>query len=349
MNAEPSRWTRERAQAWAASRRWRVGCNFTPSTASNPLEMWRAETFDPVTIERELGFAADLGFTSVRVFLHDLCWTHDREGFVARVDRFLQLADARGIGTLLVFFDGVWDPFPIWGPQPEPRSGIHNSRWVQSPGAEILGNPQRHTELEPYVREMIERFRDDSRIDGWDLFNEPDSPNLAYRDVELADKGERALELLAKAFAWAREVDPSQPLTAGLWQGNWNDPSALSEMDRFCLENSDVISFHHYGELPDLRARVEALQTYGRPLWCTEWMARKTGSRFDPHLAWLRDAGVGAWCWGLVVGRTQTHLPWDSWLEPYSEEPEPWFHEILYPDATPYDPDEVRTIRAVTS
>ncbi|MCP5039916.1 MAG: 1,4-beta-xylanase, partial [bacterium] len=111
----------------------------------------------------------------------------------------------------------------------------------------------------------------------------------------------------------------------------------------------DVISFHHYGELPDLRARVEALQAYGRPLRCTDWLARKTGSRFDPHLAWLRDARVGAWCSGLVVGRTQTHLPWDSWLEPYSEEPEPWFHEILYPDATPYDPDEVRTIRAVTS
>ncbi|MBW2726034.1 MAG: 1,4-beta-xylanase [Deltaproteobacteria bacterium] len=348
ISDDDTRWSPDRAHAWTRSRGWRVGCNFTPSVASNQLEMWRAETFDPAALERELDFAAGLGFTSVRIFLHDLLWTHEREGFLERIDRFLGLASARGIGALVVLFDGVWDPHPKWGPQPEPRPGIHNSRWLQSPGAAILGDPSRHDELAPYVQGVIDRFRDDPRIDGWDLFNEPDNPNFAYRDSEIPEKGERALELLAKTFAWARAVDPSQPLTTGLWLGDWSEPEKLRDIERFCLDHSDVISFHHYGDLPDLRSRVEALRRYERPLWCTEWLARGMGSRFDPHLAWMRDESVGAYCWGLVAGRTQTHLPWDSWAKPYTQEPDPWHHEILHADGTPYDESEVRFIRAIT-
>jgi hypothetical protein len=341
-------WPAERARAWDAERGWRVGCNFTPSSAASPLETWRAETFDPATIEREFGWAADLGFTSLRVFLHDLLWQHDREGFLARLDRFLGAAWERGLGTLLVIFDGVWDPRPHWGPQREPRPGVHNSRWVQSPGAAILADPARQDALAPYVRGLIERFRDDRRIDGWDLFNEPDNPNLAYTDHEIPDKDARSLELLRKAFAWAREAAPSQPLTAGVWRGHWDDPDALSDMDRFCLEHSDVVTFHHYGDLEALQHRVDALRRYQRPVWCTEWLARTLGSTFDPHLGWMKRAGVGAFCWGLVAGRTQTQLPWDSWVKPYDAEPEPWFHEILRPDGSPYDPAEVAYVRAVT-
>lgn len=310
--------------------------------------MWRAESFDPATVERELGFAAGLGFNSVRVFLHDLPWTHDRVGFLERLDRFLSAAAARGIGVLLVLFDGVWDPHPRWGPQPEPRPGVHNSRWVQSPGAAVLADPSRHDSLRPYVQGVLDRFRDDPRIDGWDLFNEPDNPNPAYASREIPDKGARALELLRRSFAWAREVGPSQPLTAGVWRGSWSDPAALSDMDRFCLEHSDVVSFHHYGEIGALQQRVETLRRYGRPILCTEWLARGLGCRFDPHLGWMKRAGVGAYCWGLVAGRTQTHYPWDSWLRPCEGEPDPWHHEILRPDGTAYDGAEVRLIRALT-
>jgi hypothetical protein len=348
MSNQAERWSADRAQAWFNSRSWRVGCNFTPSVAANQLEMWRAETFDSAALGRELDLAAGLGFTSVRVFLHDLLWTHDREGFLERVDTFLGLASDRGIGALVVLFDGVWDPHPKWGTQLEPRPGVHNSRWLQSPGAEILGDPARHDELRGYVQGVIDHFRDDGRIDGWDLFNEPDNMNLGYRDSEIPEKGDRALELLAKSFAWAREVDPSQPLTTGVWLGDWSKPEALREMDRLCLEQSDVISFHHYGELSDLRARVEALRHYNRPLLCTEWLARGIGSQIDPHLEWMRNEGVGAYCWGLVVGRTQTHLPWDSWAKPYTSEPDPWHHEILRADGTPYDEAEVEFIRATT-
>ena len=343
------RWSAERARRWDSERGWRVGCNFTPSSASNPIETWRAETFDPATLDRELGFAAGLGLTSMRVFLHDLVWEHDREGFLGRLDAYLSIADRHGIGTLFVFFDGVWCPTPVWGPQPEPRPRIHNSRWVQSPGAAILGDPSRHERLAPYVTDVLERFRDDARIDGWDLFNEPDNPNPAYRDEEIPDKAERALDLVRSVLAWARAVDPMQPLTVGVWQRSWSDADALAEMDRFCLEHSDVISFHHYGELPAMEQRVAALRRYDRPIWCTEWLARGLGSRFDPHLGWMKRSGVGAYCWGLVAGRTQTHFPWESWWKPQPEDPEPWHHEILRPDGSAYDEREVEIIRGLTS
>jgi len=343
-----ARWQVERAQAWDAQRGWRVGCNFTPSTASNPLETWQAASFDLATQERELGFAAGLGFTSVRVFLHDLVWTHERKGFLERFEQFLDAAARRGIGVLPVLFDGVWNPHPRPGPQPEPRPRVHNAGWVQSPGAELLGDPERHAALRPYVQGVLDAFRDDPRIDGWDLFNEPDNPNPAYAQSEIPDKAARALELLTASFDWAREVAPSQPLTAGVWRGSWSEPAALSAIDRLCLERSDVISFHHYGDLDGLAERVAALRRWQRPIWCTEFMARPLGSSFDPHLGWMQREGIGAYSWGLVAGRSQTHYPWDSWLKRYEAEPEPWFHEILRADGSAWDESEVAYLCRLT-
>jgi hypothetical protein len=341
-------WSEERAADWHNRRGWRVGCNFIPSSASNQLEMWQEASFDPETLERELDFAQGLGFTSLRVFLHDLAWQQDPEGFCSRFETFLDAAGRRGIAILPVFFDGVWNPHPKPGAQPEPRHRVHNSGWLQSPGAAILADPARHDALEPYVTGVIERFRDDPRIDGWDLFNEPDNPNFAYREQEIADKPARAFELLSKAFTWARAARPSQPLTTGVWQGNWDDSEKLSDIARLSLEASDVISFHCYGDLAELRARVEALRRYRRPLLCTEFMARTMGSTFDPHLGWMKEHGVGAYCWGFVSGRTQTGYGWDSWVREYDAEPEPWFHDVLRPDGSPFDPEEAAYIRSLT-
>ena len=131
-------WTPTEAQAWQSSQPWLVGCNFMPSTAINQLEMWQTDTWDPATIDRELGWAANLGFTSIRVFLHDLLWQQDKKGFLERMDQFLALAAKHRIGVMFVLFDGVWDPFPKLGKQREPRPHVHNSGWVQSPGAKDL-------------------------------------------------------------------------------------------------------------------------------------------------------------------------------------------------------------------
>jgi hypothetical protein len=342
-------WPSEQARRWGERHPWLVGCNYVPSTAVNQLEMWQADTFDPVTIDRELGWAQHLGFNSVRVFLHHLLWERDPAGFLKRMEQFLDIANRHEIGVIFVLLDAVWDPFPHLGKQHAPVPGLHNSGWVQSPGLVILKNPDRHEELRGYITGVIDHFRLDGRVQAWDLFNEPDNPNRSsYGRLEPANKAELALILLRKEFTWARSVRPSQPLTAGVWAGDLSTPEKLSTINRFMLEQSDVISFHNYKPLPDLERDVEALQRYGRPILCTEYMARPVGSRFDPVLGYLHSRHIGAYNWGFVAGRTQTIYPWDSWQRPYPGEPVVWFHDIFRADGSAYDPAEISYIRGVT-
>ena len=355
-SAEPAptprlRWTEAQADSWYAAQPWLVGANFVPSTAVNQLEMWQAGTYDEATIDRELGWAADLGFNTMRVFLHDLLWKEDSEAFLDRIDRFLAAADQHGIAVMLVFFDGVWNPFPVAGKQPDPTPHVHNSQWVQSPGAEILGDFERHDELEPYVKGVVGRFRSDPRVLAWDLFNEPDNPNiLSYVEVELSPEvKEPAVEaLLRKAFVWARSVDPMQPLTVGVWEGEWGDPGGLSPLNELMLRESDVVSFHSYAPPDAVQDLVEDLQQYGRPLLCTEYLARSVGSTFETVLPIFDARGVGAYNWGLVSGRTQTIYAWLSWVTMDPAQADPWFHDIFHPDGAPYDPGEVALIQDLT-
>ncbi len=343
-----ARWTPEQAHDWYAKQPWLVGANFSPSTAINQLEMWQADTWDPQTIDRELGWAHDLGFTSVRVFLHDLVWKNDRAGLLRRMEEFLKLADRHHIGVMFVLFDSVWDPYPQAGKQRAPYPHRHNSGWVQSPGQDILKDPAKQDELKDYVQGVIGHFRNDRRVQVWDIFNEPDNLVPQYRSVLLSNKVEYALQLLQKTFVWAREVGPSQPLTSGVWIGNWPDAAKLSPTERCQLEESDVISFHTYDPLPGAQKCVQNLKRYQRPILCTEFMARPRGSRFDPLLGFFKEQNVGAYCWGFVNGKTQTIYPWDSWDKQYTAEPQPWFHDILRADGTPFDANETTYIKAVT-
>ena len=342
-------WPEEKANAWAAGRRWLVGCNFIPSTAINQLEMWQADTFDPLTIDRELGWAEQLGFTSVRVFLHDLLWKQDSAGFLQRMDQFLNLADKHHIGVTFVFFDSCWNPFPKLGKQPDPKPFVHNSGWVQSPGRNILEHPERFRELKPYVQGVISHYRTDPRVDMWDLFNEPDGMNdPAYIKEEPANKKDMTLILVQETFDWVREISPLQPLTTAVWQGEWADSAKLSSMERVQLQNSDVISFHSYSSAADLERCFKDLHRYNRPVICTEYMARAAGSTFDPQLKILHDQNVGAYNWGFVAGKTQTIYPWDSWVRTYTTEPPVWFHDIFRTNGVPYSSEEVIFIKSVT-
>jgi hypothetical protein len=342
-------WPVEKARAWGEAHPWLVGCNYCTSTAINQLEMWQADTFDPATIDRELGWARGLGFNSMRVFLHDLAYNQDPEGFLKRLDQYLAIADRHKIGTMLVLFDGVWDTDPNPGKQRDPRPGLHNSGWVQSPGRAILGDPARHDELKAYVVGVVSRFKDDPRVHAWDLFNELDNPNAkSYGATELKDKTGRSLDLLRKELSWVRPLDPSQPLTMGVWKGDLTDPDKLTPINKFQIEQSDVISFHNYNPPDKMKADVDALKKYGRPVLCTEYMARPNGSRFDPILAYLKEERVGAYNWGFIDGKSQTIFPWDSWKKPYDGEPPVWFHDILRRDGKPYLPAEVEYIKSVT-
>jgi len=341
-------WTTEQANAWYAAQPWLVGANFVPSTASNQLEMWQADTFDPDTIDRELGWAADVGFDTVRVFLHHMLWEQDADGFLDRIDQLLDIADGHGIRVMLVLFDGVWDPYPQLGAQPEPEPYVHNSRWVQSPGADILGDLDRHAELEGYVVGVVSRFRDDPRVVAWDVFNEADNQNAAsYRAVELLPsvKEPAALALMQRACGWARSVEPTQPLTSGVFIGGWGDPGDLSPINDFMLHQADIVSFHGYFPPASMEGLIEDLQQYGRPIVCTEYMARSVDSTFQGVLPVFAEADVGAIHWGWVDGRSQTKYPWSSWTNPVAGEPDPWFHDVLHPDGTPYDQAEIDFLR----
>lgn len=348
--AQRQRWTERQANEWYSRQPYLVGANYVPATAINQLEMWQADTFDPKRIDMELGWAEQIGMNTMRVFLHDLAYKQDPEGFKRRLDQFLSICARHGIRPILVIFDSVWDPFPAAGKQRDPRPGIHNSGWIQSPGAIALQDPTEYPRLERYVKDVIGAFARDERILAWDLWNEPDNTNGgSYGASEPKNKVELVVKLLPQVFQWARSANPSQPLTSGVWKGDYSSDDKLDPMQRIQLEQSDIITFHNYDNEVEFERRIKWLQRYNRPIICTEYMARSNGSTFQKILPIAKRYNVGAINWGLVMGKTQTHLPWDSWQHPYvGREPAVWFHEVFRTDGTPYSAEEVNLIRQIT-
>ena len=345
--AEASRWTEEKAWAWYEKYDWLAGANFNPSTSINQLEFWQEATFDPETIDRELGWSADLGFNLHRVYLHNLLWDQDSTGFLERLESYLTMADKHGIKTMFVLLDDVWHPVPRPGVQPDPVPHVHNSGWVQAPGAEILGDSARHGELEPYIKGVIGRFANDARVICWDLYNEPDNVarHPGRNTLEVKDKHIYSLALLKKVFTWAREVNPSQPLTCGIWKGkveNWGNPEKLPDLDRYMIEQSDVISFHAYDNSPEgVQRKIDQLKKYNRPLLCTEYMARTNNNTFENTMPLLKENNVAAINWGFVSGKSQTIYPWKSW--------DSTFHDVLRADGTPFSEEEAALIKGLTN
>jgi hypothetical protein len=349
--AQAPRWTEQRGNDWYAHQPWLVGSNYIPATAINELEMWQADTFDPKRMDLELGWAESIGLNTMRVFLHDLLWQQDAPGFQKRIDAFLSIADQHHIRILFVLFDSCWDPFPHLGEQREPRPGVHNSGWVQSPGAAALQDPAQLPRLEAYIKGVVGAFANDPRILGWDVWNEPGGTNQgSYEKQELPNKVDLVRAMLPKVFAWAREAGASQPLTSGLWDGDWASLEKLDPIQKIQLEQSDVLSFHNYSKPADFLKHVRELRKYNRPILCTEYMARPQHSTFQGILPIAKKYKIAAINWGLVAGKTQTWLPWDSWQKPYTDrQPAMWFHEIFHTDGTPYSPQEVAFIRRLAT
>jgi len=347
--AERKIWSTEQANEWYAHQEWLVGSNFIPSNAINQLEMWQAATFDTATINRELGLAESIGMNTARVYLHDLPWQQDSAGFLNRIDTFLGIAQRHGIKPLLVIFDSCWDPFPKPGTQRAPKPHVHNSGWVQSPGANALKDSTQYPRLERYVKGVVSRFANDNRVLGWDVWNEPDNDTgPSYKAVDLPNKVDYVLPLLKKTFTWVRAANPSQPLTSAIWVGDWSKHEAMKPIEKVQVEQSDIISFHNYDKPQDLEQRIKWLQRYGRPIVCTEYMARPNGSTFQAFLPVGKKYKVGMYNWGLVDGKTQTKYAWDSWVKQYTKEPELWFHDIFRKNGTPYKPAEVAFISELT-
>jgi hypothetical protein len=319
------RWTEQEAARWYQQQPWLVGSNFIPKDAINELEMWQADSFDPQEIDQELGWAEGLGMNTMRVFLHDLLWQQDPEGFKKRLDQFLSIASKHHIRPLLVLFDSCWDPNPKLGPQRPPIPGVHNSGWVQSPGPAALQDSSQYPRLQAYVLGVVGAFAQDQRVLAWDVWNEPGN-SIGTDQQDSKNKQGTVATLLPQVFEWARSVNPSQPLTSGLWAGHateWGDSSKWSSVERTQVGESDVISFHNYEWPEGFEADILALQKLNRPILCTEYMARSVGSTFDTILPLAKKYHVAAINWGLVVGKTQTNLPWESWQHPYIKDQPP--------------------------
>lgn len=324
------KWSRGKAEEWYAAQPWIVGCNFIPSTAINQLEMWQEDTFDPETIDRELGYAEKLGFNSVRVYLHYLVWARNSTRFKERINEYLKIADSHNIKTIFVLFDDCWNGYPNLGKQPEPKPGLHNSGWVQCPGQEQVTQIALFPVFRAYTKDIIASFRNDERILLWDLYNEPGNTN----------HGRETLPLLRGVFQWALEENPTQPITAGVWGPLKDRP----ELNKFQLANSDIITFHVYEDVEDSKSVIKTLKEHRRPMICTEYMRRPVNT-FENHMPIFVEENIGCINWGLVSGKTQTIYPWETWQKPYDKEPEIWFHDIFHKDGTPYSKKEVKIIK----
>lgn len=352
LNAQ--QWSVEKANNWYRQNPWLVGCNFLPSTAINQIEMWQSLTWDRATIEKELTMASELGFNTVRVYLHDLVYKHEKRAFLKKMDEFLSICESKNIKPLFVFFDDCHNAKPHMGIQPVPIPGVHNSGWKQSPGYHTTHayhngsvSESKKRELEKYVKGVLSHFKNDDRILGWDLYNEP------------GHSGNKPVELLKDTWSWSWEIRPDQPLTACVRGSSDKEAKTIN------AQNSDVYSFHTYLEPEGFKTSVEEAITgaNGRPVLCTEYMARSTGNTFELCLPVFKENNIACWNWGLVDGKSATKWPWTSrklqkgearpipTIEPslVPEEPELWFHDIFRNDGTPYKKEEIDFIRKIIS
>lgn len=366
-NPEPSgRWSEAQAQAWWDAQPWICGCNFLPSTAVNFLDMWHPASFDAATIRRELGWAAGIGFNALRTNLPFTVWQHAPERLLEAIEAFLAIAAECRLRTVFCLFDDCEfsGAAPVFGPQPAPVPGVHNSRAIGSPGRDAVLDRRQWPAFEAYVQAVIRRFAADPRILFWDLYNEPGNRMIfgpaGYRQFDAALE-EHSIELMTETFRWARALDPAQPLSVAAWfvpnAAETGQRAYSTVADRTALAHSDITTFHAYVPCERARELIGQLRPLGRPMLNTEWMARTLGSRIDDQLELYRSERIGAFQWGLVQGRTQTHHPWPSPVPNLSAAggratvgggSDVWFHDLLRPDGTPYRPAEVRLIERLT-
>ena len=344
------KWTEKQSNTWYSRQPWLVGCNFLPSSAVNQLEMFQEDSFDQKTIERELDWAKDLGFNSLRVYLHDLLWS-EKEKFKKTFEKFLNICDERGIKPIIVLFDDCHRPYPKIGKQPIPVRGVHNSGWKQSPGMELVNqvaedeiDAKELNRLKKFIQGILVDYSNDERILMWDIYNEPGQFGL----------GDKSLSLLQLCWEWAHEIRPSQPLTSCL------DGAIGDGILKLNGENSDVITFHTY-EAEKLDPTIQRLKEFKRPIMCTEYMAREFGTTFEFSLPIFKRENIGCYNWGLVAGKSQTHFGWSTILELQKRkqngdflndldkipEPEEWFHDIFRKDGSPFKETEISFIKQI--
>jgi len=310
-------WDNKKAWQWFENQPVLKGANYIPRTAINSVEMWRSLTFDPVTIDEEFNWAAAYNYSSMRVFLNYIVWKHDPEGMLKRFEMFLKIAEKHSISIIPVFFDDCCFAMrlePWFIEQDGIREGMYNSGWVPSPGYGISNDTAQFGELKEFVQDFVSRYRNDKRIILWDVYNEPGP---------FFDKTQ-SFALAKASMGWVRELKPIQPVTVGVF----NNPASKEFM-----ELSDIITIHYYGQPAGFIKFLEDHENLNRPVICTEWMFRTTGSTADKLLPVFMKYKIGCYHWGLVAGKIMYH--------PF---PEVWRHHVFFPDGSVYDKEEMNLI-----
>ena len=327
--ASGGRWDEIRIWKWYDDIGTVKGVNYIPRTAVNSVEMWMADTFDPDTIDEELGWARAIGYTSIRVQLQFAVWQDDPDGFRARVDKLLEIAAKHGLRVVPVLFDdlNLAGEAPRVGQQPEPVPGEHNARWVPSPGADAVKDRGQWPALEEYVKAVMGQFKRDKRVLYWDLYNTAGNGGL----------GEDSLPLMDQTFNWARSIEASQPLAVPAWR------EFGSAMATRKLERSDLITFQSFDNAESIEARIQLLQRYQRPIICSDWLMRQVGNDFRKVLPVFAVYRVGWFNQGLVSGKT--HRPIQEARYRTEKDPDVWQQDVLDKDGTPYDQEEVELIQ----
>jgi hypothetical protein len=324
-----NRWSPERAWTWFTNQALPIGFNYVPANSISYTEMWMGYAFDPELIDRELALAQDVGFNCLRVVLPFVVWEAEPEAFKKRFEMFLSICDKRGLKAMPCFFDDcVFGPItdPDFGKQPEVVVGWYANGWTPSPGHKRARDPKMRPALERYVKDIMAAHRSDPRILCWDLYNEPSNSGM----------GNASLSLLMDVFRWAREIDPAQPITSGIWGGS-------PRVTRFLRAESDIISFHNYRPAPELHREIQDLKRLERPLICSEWLNRPLKSTVETCLPVFVEERVGALNWGLVNGKTQTDLPWGH--KPGKAYTGTWQHDLFRANHAAYDSQEIQTFK----
>ncbi len=303
------------AQADATQERdwtWVQGAVFVPTSCVNEAQQW--DEYDPAINERELRFASAYGINVVRVYLHYFIYLKKKDALLADIEDFLGRAARHGIKTEFVFFDDCWNQpgADILSPgyrYPAPIPGVHNSRWLVSPGDDALNHYERsRPSLKAYVQDIVRAHQADPRVVFWEIYNEPKNAPSTVR-------------LERDAEAWIKETGTAIPATAtgGEFSG---------------APFSDFSSWHEYGGY--------AVEGDRRTL-CTECMNRQGQS--VPGVVAHFQGKVGYIMWEFGIGRDNCRFAWENdRAKPRKDEPATPFHGIVYPDGHPWSVDDVRAL-----
>ncbi len=340
-------WSKEKAWKWYNSHPWIRGCNFMPSDCANRIDMWQEYGFPQhfETAEREIALAESIGFNSVRIILEFDVWEAQHDGFLERLDKYLTMFYRHGITAMMVLANDCSVPRAFWkrasfGEQ-HYDVGYHGGRKVSPHGAHgelsyhHLDDPAIAERYYEFVREIITLYAHDERVLIWNLFNEPGN-----------NRHDLSLPHMEKFFEIAREIDPDQPLCADCLGDYYKEGSIIGER---ALELSDIISFHNYNSYAENVEVIEKIKALGRPALDTEWLHRIFHNDVESIYPLLYLEKIGAYNWGFVLGKYQTHEPWNGIWERMEKGEEfdvtKWQHDLFRPSFRPYNPREIDLIK----